>query len=334
MTLRTGVLALTISQAHDASSSPLLDALEVYAFDRREIDVWLPKILSIDGPKASATPDELCEDNAVTKGMVMASLSLESLCDLLGPAQSLPTTESDLLKRMVQHTAVNRSRVVRDCVDKLLWRLYPSPQARNSVKDEGALQGCSLLLSRCQVLLETSKATDSETAPTSFGFDNAWFTVRALLRSCLRTSSHIARCRPINYLRASDVIAENKISSGSIAVDSSKLISEGVRRGLPCEDLCQLFVELCLAESAIADNTSMDQGENLAGFTLVRSLLESTNLSVVERSCHAISSFCRMYESTDQSRGDKTNDLFASLRAARVVCYQCDSCGAGEKRFF
>lgn len=328
LTVRSGVLAIGISQAHDGSSSPLIDALEVYAYDRREIEAWLPKILSVDGFNAADTSDDGRDDNAVTKGMVMASRSLESLCDLLGPSQSLPATESDLLKRMVQQTAVNRNRMVRECVDKLLSRLYPSPQARNSVKDEGALQGCSLLLSRCQVLLEATNAGAAGSDVLSSGFDNAWFTVRALLRSCLRTSSHIARCRPINYLRASDVIAENKISSGSIAVDSSKLISEGVSRGLPCEDLCELFVELSLAESAIADNTSMDQGENLAGFTLVRSLLESSNLSVVERSCHAISCFCRMYESSDQTRGDGTNDLFASLRAARVVCYQCDNCGA------
>lgn len=107
---------MTISQAHDASSSPLLDALEVYAFDRRQIDDWLPKVLAVDGSKSSAATDDGCDDNA--KGVVMASLSLESLCALLGPSQSLPSSESDLLKRMVQHTAVNRNRMVRECVDK------------------------------------------------------------------------------------------------------------------------------------------------------------------------------------------------------------------------
>jgi len=110
----------------------------------------------------------------------------------------------------------------------------------------------------------------------------------------------------------------------------SKLIREGIRRELPCEDLCELFVEVALAESAIADNTSMNQGENLASFVIVRKLLESNNLAVVERSCHAISCFCRLYGSSDQSRGESTNDLFAALHTARVVCYQCDNCEKGQ----
>ncbi|CAB9508930.1 Auxin transport protein BIG [Seminavis robusta] len=326
LTARTGVLAIGISQAHDAGSSPLIDALEVYAYDKREIEMWLPKVLATDATKASTVDNSETDDSVVAKAMVLASHAIESHCALLGQAPSLPATESDLLKRIVQQTAVNRNKPIRESVDKLLSRLYPSPQARNSVKDEGALQGCSLLLSRCQVLLEATKAADGSGSQSSIGFDNVWFTIRALLRSCLRTSSLIARCRPINYLRASDLIAENKISSGSIAVDSSKLICEGITRGLPCEDLCELFVELSLAESAIADSTATDQGKNLASFIIVQKLMESDNLAVVERSCHAISSFCRMYGSSDQPRGDPSSNLFAALRTARLVCYQCDNC--------
>jgi hypothetical protein len=330
LTARTGVLAIGIAPAHDAASSPLVDALEVYGFQKPEIDNWLPKVLSADSSKAAKGDQNDADDSSVSRGMILASRSIELLCALLGQTPSLPTTESDLLKRIVQQTAVNRNSAIREAVDKLLWRLYPSPQARNSVKDEGALQGCSLLLNRCQVLLEATKASDDAGSQASVGFDNVWFTIRALLRSCLRTSSLIARCRPINYLKASDLIAENKISSGSIAVDSSKLISEGINRGLPCEDLFELFVELSLAETAIADNTHMDQGENLASFIIVRQLLESDNLAIVERSCHSISSFCRTYGSSDQSRRDRPNDLFAALRVARLVCYQCDNCETGE----
>lgn len=217
--LVSGVLAITVSQAVDSSSNSILDAFEVYAVDKPEIDSWLPKKLQDTTKSAPSGRDETLVDSAGPHSIILTSRSLESLCDILGTAKSLPKTESDLLKRMVQHTAVNRNVVVRDCVDKLLCRLYPSPQARNSIRDEGALQGCSLLLSKCQVLLETTRATE-EAMPDSSSFENGWFTVRALLRSCLRAAAHIARRRPINYLRASDVIAENKISSGSIAVDS------------------------------------------------------------------------------------------------------------------
>ena len=332
LTMRSGVLGIGISQAFDATSNPLLDSLEVYAVERQAIESWLPRVLCNEVPISSAVGEECVGDSRTPGAVVMACRSLESLCDILGPAKSLPKTESDLLKRMVQDTAVSHDRVIRESIDSLLSRLYPSPQARNSVKDEGALQGCSLLLNRCQLLLEETQnqMSDDEDSLTCGSFDRAWFTVRTLLRSVLRTSSHIARCRPINYFRASDVIAENKISSGSIAVDSSKLISEGIRRSLPCEDLCELFVELSLAESAIGDNTGTDQGETLASFIIVRKLLECNNLEIVERSCHAISSFCRSYGTGDQSRGERSNDLFEALHKARVVCYQCDNCGQSK----
>lgn len=331
LTVRTGVLAIGMSPAHDASSSPLIDAMEVYAIDRLEVDPWIPRKLSTD-TLGMMEPGGSNKDISSPKSLILSSHCVEILCDILGPTRSLLKSESDLLKHMVQETAVTGSKIVSECLENLLARLYPNLQARNSIKDEGTLQGCSLLLSRCQNLLESNKATVSDST-VSADFDSAWSTVRALLRSCLRSSAYIARCRPVNYLRASDVIAENKISSGSIAVDSSKLISEGIRRSLPCEDLCELFVELSLAESAIAANTDIDQGERLASFLIVRSLLESDNLAVVERSCHAISSFCRKYGPTEQSRSNRTNDLFAALQAARIVCYQCDNCGKGKFPF-
>ena len=323
ITVRTGVLSVGISHAFDSTSSPLLDAIEIYAINRQEVDPWLPRRLSTN-PTAKLDLSDPCDDSQTSKALVLSSRSLEALCELVGPAKSLPKAQSDLLKRMVQEITVNRNILVSDCVENLLKRLYPNPQARNSIKDEGALQGCSMLLSHCQTLLESSKAADDADSTASADFDNAWFTVRAHLRSCLRTSAYIACCRPVNYLRASDVIAENKVSSGSIAVDSSKLISEGIQRSLPCEDLCELFVELSLAESAIAANTDIDQGERLASFIVVRKLLESENLTVVERACHAISSFCRKYGAIERS--ERTNDLFGALQAARIVCYQCDCC--------
>jgi hypothetical protein len=330
LTVRTGTLAIGISQAYDPTSNALVDAMEVYAIDRQEVDPWLPKKLSAEAQE-SFESSEGGEDAHGSKALILATRSLEALCNLIGPAKSLRKSESDLLKRMVQETTVTQNRMVSECVENLLKRLYPNPQARNSIRDEGALQGCSLLLSRCQTLLETTKTADDGDSTASADFDNAWFTVRALLRSSLLTSAHIASSRPVNYLRSSDIIAEKKISSGSIAVDSSKLISEGIQRSLPCEDLCELFTNLALTESAIAANTDIDQGERLASFIMVRKLLESENLAVVERACHAISSFCRKYGTAVQSRSERTNDLFAALQAARIVVYQCDYCNRGKR---
>lgn len=238
--MRTRVLAIGMGQTFDGAQSPVLDSFEVYALERRlAIQTWLPTAICL--PATSLEDERSLEKRSA---LIMACASLESICDILGPAKSLTTTESDLLKLVVQGSIVKHDRLLEEKIDSLLSRLYPSTQARNSIRDEGALQGCSLLLAKTQDLMSGVEASS---------FDNTWFTIRTIVGSVLKTSSQIARIRPINYLKASDVLAENKTSSGSIAVDASRIIKEGIERSLPCADLCETFVELALAESAIGD---------------------------------------------------------------------------------
>lgn len=301
LTLRSQVLSICLSQAHDQTSNPVLDSLEVYALERdAAVETWLPTTLSPQSVSVSSV-DASHTRSAVT----MACSSLESIYCILRPVKSPNTAENEFLKGMVEATL--HDRVLQNSIDILLKQLYPSPQARNSIKDEGALQGCSRLLARTQDLM--AKAM-------SGCFDSAWFTIRKLVGSVLLISKQIAICRPINYLKASDVLAENKTSSGSIAVDASQIIHEIFQRSLPCANLCETFVELALAESAIGDRKN--QGANLASFASVIHLLESSNLEVVHRSCQVISSFCR----NDGAASNRSKEFFSCLDAARLVCYQ------------
>jgi len=321
LAIRTGVLAIGITSAFDPTCSPILDSLEIYALEKNELESWLPRVLCTDllTSPIIVTETSRNETAKASRELVTACRALGSLCSLVGPPTKILPTESELLKQMVQDTAQNHDSRVSQAVNHLLVCIFPRPQARNSVKDEGALQGCSLLLNRCQLLLEQSRNQN-----VSSTFDVVWFTVREILRKVLRTASSIARLRPISYLRAADVIAEHKISSGSIAVDSSKLIGEGLKRFLPVEDICELFVELALAESAIVKNIEDDQGETLASFYSVQRLLECHDSQIVERSCQAVKTWCQ------RAVEGRSNELFQALDQARILVYQCDGCASGK----
>ena len=300
LTMRTKVLSIGMSPAFDTTSNPVLDSLEVYALERKlAIQTWLPTELCLP---AFSVEDKHSLDTRTA--LMLSCSSLESICGIFGPPK-LGTVESDLLKQIVQGTIVKHDRLLEEKIDSLLNRLYPSTQARNSIRDEGALQGCSLLLAKASAMMADAEASS---------LDNTWFTVRKILGLTLKTSSKIARIRPINYLKASDVLAENKTSSGSIAVDASRILKEGIERSLPCADLCETFVGLALAESAIGDRKN--QGVNLASYDNILFFLACKNNEIVHAACQVISSFCR----SDGKGDSRSKDLFEGLDAARLIC--------------
>lgn len=316
LSARTGIVTVGISQAHEASSNALVDAVEVYAMEKKEIASWLPTTLSNRFCGVS-NQIETCTDTS----LVVTANALASLSSLLGSKKKLSDDENNLLKDMIQEIAFNRDKTLSACIENLLAKVYPDSQARTSFHDEGVLFAVSKIIGHCQKVLAEAKCDDEST------FESAWFTVRTLLGKCLRSAATISKCRPINYLRAAQKI--NNVTDGnfpgSIAVKSSKLICETIRMAQQCEDdVIYSLVELSLSESAIDANTDTETGL-LASFKVVRNLLELTDIGVVECACHAISSFCRTYAARTQRNSNETG-LFAALQAARLVCYQCDGC--------
>lgn len=330
LSIRNGFTTIGISQSFDSSNNSLIDAVEIYATEREKISSWVPNKLLTSSPPSELTLGCFSRGNPCYFALVAQAVT--HLCDFLGAGRPISHVEQEFLKNLVQETALEKDKVITECVMNLLDRLYSDSQSRKAFYDEGVLFGCSKVLARCKTHLEEAKQNGSSHDDTA-SLDAAWYSIRTLLRKCLRVSAHIARCRPINYLKATEKIAVSaSFFSGSVAANASKLIEDGIQGTYQCEEIISDFVELSLMESAIASHTDtmasqadVAQRQHLASFDTVRRLLESDNLALVEKSCEAISSFCRKYGGKDVTGGEK-RDIFAALQGARIVAYQCDSC--------
>ena len=321
LSIRNEMVSVGIGPSFESSHNPLVDSVEVYAAERSTIEEWLPQtyFTARNEPKVVENRPEIAErDNSTdvhesTNGLVLSAAALTHLCKLLGGyGASMTDSKREFLKQLVQETTLDRTRKVRKCVGSLLVHLEPDVRTRKLFYDESTLLGCMKVLSQSH---EWKVSVDGGDVST---LNSKWKAVKVVLQECLKSAAVIARERPMNYLQ----------TSGSIAVDSSKLIIEGLRHSTHYEDLIGGpggIVDLALTEMAIELNTDTPQSKQFAKFDVIRSLLESNVPSVVERCCEAVSAFCRKH-----GRGtlgeNSSNDLFTLLQSARLVAYQCDSC--------
>ena len=335
MSMRNGFVTVGIGPSFDSSTSIVVDSIEVYAAERKTVEGWLPTEYyqnftsdEYDLYAASKSSSRVAIDNVNndSRALTLSARALTDLCELVGSSKLMAEAERDFLRQLIQDTALDRDKQVTQCVQSLLESLEPDSKSRKSFYDESILYGCSRALQNSKDVV-----FDSDTAPG--GADNAscnhkWVALRAVVQDCLDSASSIARERPTNYLQSMQDVVESKMSSGSIAVDASKLITEGLQQEIQYEDLiCGTggIVDLSLTEMAIALNTEEPhKPKSFAKFDVIRSLLECDKLLVVERCCEAIGSFCRTHGA---ERGpNDTPDLFTQLQNAKYVAYACDSC--------
>ena len=330
LSVRNGLVAVGIGQSFDPSNNPLVDSIEVYAAERQMIEKWLPKrFYGLDNSRDQSFYRQVrpmdASKSESPNGLMMSVRALAYLGELLGCNKMMSESERTFLKLLVQDTALDREKDIRGCVESLLEQLEPDTRTRKSFYDESILIGCSKALNNSKTIAEQCKAHD-ETEDNS-NPNARWIAVHDLLHDCSSAATAIARERPMNYLQSMENIVESGISSGSIAVDASSIILQGLRTSVDYEDLIGGSggtVDLILTEMAIVLNTDTPHSKQFAKFEVFRSLLETNKVALVERCCEAVSAFCRNH-GADQSTLDKP-DLFTLLQHARLVAYQCDSC--------
>lgn len=335
LSIRNGLVSIGIGQSFDSSNNIVVDSIEVYAADRKSIESWLPKsYFEAEGTIQSdfytatqhATTVAPESEGGDSNGLILSARALTFLCELVGSNKLISEGGRVFLRQLIQDTALDRDKKVTECVQALLERLEPNNRSRRSFYDESILFGCSKALDRSKAIVNDSSMMDEDEEKTNPA--SKWAAVRLVLKDCLQAASSVARERPMNYLQSMENIVENKVSSGSIAVDSSKLILEGFRRSTLYEDLIGGpggIIDLSLTEMAIELNTDAPHSKQFAKFDVIRGFLESNKAGVVERTCEAISFFCRKHGGVEQPASDAP-DLFTLLQHARLVAYQCDSC--------
>jgi len=338
--VRTGLISLWIGQSFDPKNAPVIDSVEVFARDRNSVNMAYPKnyfaSASTTGIETSPKLDEetpnllssdeqtsSSEDDIITSnGLILSIRATTNLCQLIGPSVRFSDEGKELLRQLIQVTAVHPEKRLGRSLQVLSSSLDSDSRSRWSFQDENMLAGCSQSLDECNALLNDVACTEGEMHASE---DFKWNAIKRILQDCLKASSLIARKRPNNYLQSMGNMQENNFKSGSIAIEASKLILEGLKRSTGFEELIggtKGIITLSLTEMAIVvymdDSTST---KDFVQLSQIREFLDVANLST----CQAISTFFQDHESEQMKSG--IPGLFVQMEAARRVAYQCDSCG-------
>lgn len=325
---RNGFITLGIGPPMESTSNSGVDAVEVYAKKRDNLGPWMKKgyfssslnpsketiqKIPSTAPTMSSADDSLRHDR-----LVLGANALTSFCELSPEAASaIDEEQRGRIQSIVEETAYTSDARISDAIGSLICRLEPNAGLRGSLYDESILRGWM------RALLDVRKSLPE--APLS-GIEgkSRWSSLRSFLSSCVAAVAQIARDRPMIYLRCTENLLEMNASAGSIALQVLRYVLEACRWSLPCSGLLEGpsgIISLCLIEAAIRLNT--ERGRHLAGFSDIRTLLEVSTNDQARLVCSALSGFCRRAGQSDEAEAN----LFVMLQGARLVAYQCDSCG-------
>jgi hypothetical protein len=322
--VRTGfVTLLWTGPSFDPEKNSTIDAVEVYASDRQSLvfprHYYLPELSPpiLDKTKHKSDFDD--KEGHKTSGLQYAVRAIRNLCELVSPGGIASESGMSVLWQLIQDTALHPNKQLREELQELAKFLEPDKGVRYRVQDDRVLTGCSMSLDECKQFVGSTEMEPNEGASST----NKWKSISSLVRDCLTASSFIASERPINYLQSMENMLEKEITSGSIALKTSKLVLEGLHKTPFFGELTESVVTLSLTEMAInlLSNNSPKHSKSFAQFGNIRDYLDCADSCVVEKCCEAISSFFR-----DHGSIDSQHDLFSQLEAARLVAYQCDSC--------
>jgi len=302
--LRNGFVTIGVDQCFDSSNSPILDAMEIYAVKREEIEHWLP--VSLRSLAASVAVADTDSDNLAVVPTIdhesfrLGLTALTNLHTILGSSKP-NNAEEAFLRQLVQDTALEKDPRIDLGISRLVASFKQNEDTRQSFVDKAVLLGCAAFLRKCQQTLDTCELDKNTTELL-----RVWHSFTPSLRTCLQTAARVARLRPFNYLQA---VEEEPKSCESVAADACTLVIAYLAGSLASDDLVSDLVELSLLEIAVANGRPRGR---FGSFDGLRSLLSSQSSIVVGQTCASISRFCREC------------DIFHAL--TKAVQYVCDSC--------
>jgi len=222
--LRNGFTTFRISETHERSSNPTIDALECYVCNFSSVASWIPSTMESVVPctsRCNVQPDERTTEKFQQRKNLFFSLqSLAQFCWALRPLGALEESSITILRRLLQDTALERNLGIADLVDSILESHGWGAEDRESFCDKSSLEGCSKFLVKCRAALDGS---------------STW---QPILRSCLRSAMQLAARRPLNF----QALLESETSPCSHA---SPFIIETLQTPNMNPDLIADFVELC-----------------------------------------------------------------------------------------
>ena len=316
ISVRNGYVTVSFGPAFDTSSSPALDAIEVFAVNREDLGKWLPtRLETIVSPGFFQASIDIFSGERKSKETSLLSVSLEAFMRfsrLFPQNKQMTQAERVLLQELVKEFAMSDSEQIFDAVDVILASHQLDDESRLAFRDKAVLERCSAFLSSCQQEFCSGSLLDEH-------FDIWWQSIGPRLWTCFRAAVRIAKFRPISYFQS---VYPNMVSPGVIA---NSFIPECFNRATSNLNLVSLFVELALVEIAVASSSGADKSQRarLGNFDGLRGLLLSHNQYVVALASDTISKFCKRYE-VPSFLEESDCDLFAAQQM--VAYYRCDRC--------
>ena len=137
LSVRSGMLTIGIGPSFDSSNNVVVDSIEVYAAKRKSIETWLPKsYFGVGGnkvPPCSSTqyPVAVPSDyESGSKGLISSVRALSFLCELADSSKVLSESDRNFLRKLIQDTALDRDKKMKESVHELLGRLEPDSFSR------------------------------------------------------------------------------------------------------------------------------------------------------------------------------------------------------------
>jgi hypothetical protein len=245
LAVRSGFVMVEVEASADSISYPVIDAVEVYASERRDIENLLPWTLQSLVPSSNSMPDEAAfVRKSSQESFRLCLLALSTLKNMLAGVKH-NRTERAFIKQLIQDTFTSAETEIQVAVEKIVSSVEHDADARQAFHDKAVLSGCAVFLKECQTRFEAIR-----NGTQSYKFHKLWHFCTPHLRACILTASKIARMRPFNYLKAAD---ESSNVLGSIAADAGILIAEALATCISSSGLIADYVELALLETKVVN---------------------------------------------------------------------------------
>ena len=337
--IRNGFVTLGIGPSFESAGNPLVDAIEVYATERDDLAESIPTDLACLVPRLHQSSSLISSphDSREQQGLILGTKALSHLFRVVDKrTDNLQSGEADILKLLIQKTALDNDSGLRGGVIDLLNLVKPEVTHRQAFLDEGTLIGLQKSLTRSENefrrSLESCQAKDSGKMDVELlgSLREVWQRTARLLEVCVETAAKVAMARPRNYLQSTLIMVSGQLSKCSIAANAVELIMLAASKELPCTEYIPAVVRLTLTEIGINAAANPSTEGHFATFSSLTKILRCGDHDIVQTGCFTISSFLEKHRQPHSSPR-RVAHLFPASQAGRnepsaPIAYQCDSC--------
>ena len=316
--MRCGSVSVGLGPGHQSGNNPLVDAIEVYAVEKKRVFNLVPRLLESDQATKCPQDEIASEVSASARALALKTQILSLLYQLIGANLDHETPEGLSLKHLIRSTALSEDKSVRENVAELLERVEKNAVTRQRFLDEGTLLGISTALQDATKVLRRARHDELEEK-------HVGKKLKQILEASLKPAIAIALSRPNNYVCAMDMLTSEGLSPSSVALEASEILLYSTKAGTTYLQLIEDIIHLILAEMSIGQPHTSSAKANFATYSVISKILTLENQVVIERCCEAVRSFVTTH---NPASGISVGDRFVASYGDVVapIAYQCDSC--------